>query len=53
MNYVEAVESSLLGHAPGVFVAGASWRGIGIPACVAQAEKTAQTTADFLSHLQE
>ena len=53
MNYVEAVESSLLGHAPGVFVTGASWRGIGIPACVAQAEKTAQTTADFLSHLQE
>ena len=50
---IEAVESSLLRHAPGVFVAGASWRGIGIPACVAQAEKTAQTTADFLSHLQE
>jgi oxygen-dependent protoporphyrinogen oxidase len=53
MNYVAAVESSLLRHAPGVFVAGASWRGIGIPACVAQGEKTAQTTADFLSHLQE
>jgi oxygen-dependent protoporphyrinogen oxidase len=51
MKYVEAVESSLLRHAPGVFVAGASWRGIGIPACVAQAEKTAQSTAEFLSHL--
>ena len=53
MKYVEAVESSLLRNAPGVFVAGASWRGIGIPACVAQAEKTAQSTAEFLSHLQE
>ena len=51
MKYVEAVESSLLRNAPGVFVAGASWRGIGIPACVAQAEKTAQSTAEFLSHL--
>ena len=53
MKYVEAVESSLLRHAPGIFVAGASWRGIGIPACVAQAEKTAQCTAEFLSHLQD
>ena len=53
MKYVEAVESSLQRHAPGVFVAGASWRGIGIPACVAQAEKTAQSTAEFLSHLQD
>ncbi len=53
MKYVEAVESSLLRNAPGVFVAGASWRGIGIPACVAQAEKTAQSTAEFLSHLQD
>lgn len=53
MKYVEAVESFLLQNAPGVFLAGASWRGIGIPACVAQAEKTAQCTAEFLSHLQD
>jgi len=53
MKYVEAAESSLRRNAPGVFLAGASWRGIGIPACVAQAEKTAQSTAEFLSHLQD
>lgn len=53
MKYVESVETSLAHDAPGVFVSGASWRGIGIPACVAQAEKTAQTTAEFLSHLPE
>jgi oxygen-dependent protoporphyrinogen oxidase len=53
MDYVEAVESSLLRQAPGIFVAGASWRGIGIPACVAQAEKTALCATEFLSHLQD
>lgn len=53
MKYVENVESTLAQEAPGVFVTGASWRGIGIPACVAQAEKTAQCTAEFLSHLQD
>ena len=51
MDYVEAAESSLLRQAPGIFVAGASWRGIGIPACVAQAEKTALCATEFLSHL--
>ena len=53
MKHVESVESALTQHNPGIFVTGASWRGIGIPACVAQAEKTAQSTAEFLSHLQD
>jgi len=53
MKYVEAVESSLMREAPGVFVAGASWLGIGIPACVAQAEKSAESTVRFLSQLQD
>jgi oxygen-dependent protoporphyrinogen oxidase len=53
MKHVESVESALTQHNPGIFVTGASWRGIGIPACVAQAEKTAQSTAEFLNHLQD
>lgn len=52
MKHVESVESALAQQSPGIFVTGASWRGIGIPACVAQAEKTARCTAEFLSHLQ-
>ena len=51
MSHVESVESALTHYSPGIFVTGASWRGIGIPACVAQAEKTALCATEFLSHL--
>ena len=53
LGYVDTVERSLQRNSPGVFVAGASWRGIGIPACVAQAENTAARAAEFLSLLRE
>jgi oxygen-dependent protoporphyrinogen oxidase len=47
------IENTLHNVAPGVFLAGASYRGIGIPACVQQARKVAQTTVEYLQHLAE
>jgi oxygen-dependent protoporphyrinogen oxidase len=45
---VTAIEQALAVDAPGVLVAGASYRGIGIPACVQQGERAAETLAGFL-----
>lgn len=45
------IENMLRTDAPGIFLAGASYRGIGIPACVQQARTVAQTTAEYLSNL--
>lgn len=45
------IENMLRTDAPGIFLAGASYRGIGIPACVQQARNVAQTTAEYLSNL--
>lgn len=45
---VENLDRSLATAAPGVVVAGASFRGIGVPACVAQADRAAEVTARFL-----
>jgi oxygen-dependent protoporphyrinogen oxidase len=45
------VEKTLHDIAPGVFLAGASYRGIGIPACVQQAHHIADTAAEYLSNL--
>lgn len=45
---VETLERSLAAAAPGVIMAGASIRGIGIPACVAQAERAAEVTRRHL-----
>jgi oxygen-dependent protoporphyrinogen oxidase len=45
------IEKTLGATSPGVFLAGASYRGIGIPACVQQARNVAQTTAEYLSNL--
>lgn len=42
------IERSLRENAPGVFLAGASYRGIGIPACVQQARAASES---MLSHL--
>lgn len=47
------LEKNLDTNAPGIFLAGASYRGIGIPACVQQARQTAQTLAQYLQHLAE
>ncbi len=43
-----AIEESLAGTAPGIVLAGASYRGIGIPACVQQARGASET---MLAHL--
>lgn len=38
---VDAIEAALAADAPGVFVAGAAYRGLGIAACIEQARRTA------------
>ena len=43
------IEASLARDAAGVFVCGASYRGMGIPACVQQANSTAQVIANYLT----
>jgi oxygen-dependent protoporphyrinogen oxidase len=45
------VEHSLATHAPGVCFAGASYRGIGVPACIQQARISAEQTVKYLSSL--
>jgi oxygen-dependent protoporphyrinogen oxidase len=45
------LEHSLSSNAPGIVFAGASYRGIGIPACVEQARKGAHLLLEHLSHL--
>ena len=45
---VTAIERDLAAAAPGVLVAGASYRGIGIPACVHQGERAAQALAEIV-----
>ena len=45
------LEHSVSATAPGVVFAGASYRGIGVPACVEQARKGAHTLLEHLTHL--
>jgi protoporphyrinogen/coproporphyrinogen III oxidase len=45
------LEHSLSVSAPGIVFAGASYRGIGIPACVEQARKGAHMLLEHLAHL--
>jgi oxygen-dependent protoporphyrinogen oxidase len=45
------VERLLIEHGPGICLAGASYRGIGIPACIQQARTAAETTVAYLSNL--
>jgi oxygen-dependent protoporphyrinogen oxidase len=47
------LEHSLSTHAPGISFAGASYRGIGIPACIQQARISAEHTLKHLSSLTE
>jgi len=51
MQRLGAIERALAHDAPGVFLAGASHRGIGLPACVAQAEAAAAAIAERLGVL--
>jgi len=45
---VAAIEAALIRDAPGVFIAGASYHGIGIPACIRQGNSVAGAVAAFL-----
>jgi oxygen-dependent protoporphyrinogen oxidase len=45
---LQAIEHALTRH-PGLFVTGSGFRGVGIPDCVADARRTAETIRGFLS----
>ena len=45
------LEHSLSASAPGIVFAGASYRGIGVPACVEQSRKGAHAMLEYLTHL--
>ncbi len=49
---VASIEAALARDAPGVFVAGASYHGIGIPACINQANLAAAAVAEFVRTVQ-
>lgn len=48
---LNSIEKLLSEQAPGVCLAGASYRGIGVPACVQQALSAAETTVSYLADL--
>jgi protoporphyrinogen/coproporphyrinogen III oxidase len=48
LRWLAAVESAT---PPGLFFTGASYRGIGVPACIADAERTATQAATYLDRL--
>ncbi|MRG86953.1 protoporphyrinogen oxidase [Salinibacillus xinjiangensis] len=47
---VERVQTNMQQHMPGVFLAGSSFKGIGLPDCIDQGEKAVE---DVLAHLSE
>ncbi|MFM8947093.1 MAG: protoporphyrinogen oxidase, partial [Actinomycetota bacterium] len=53
LDRLDSIEKALRDAAPGVVLAGASHRGIGLPACVAQAEVAASTIAEFTGVLRQ
>lgn len=50
---VAAIEAALARDAAGVFVAGASYHGIGIPACIAQGNAVADAVSAFVTSVQK
>ncbi len=50
---VATIEASLRRDAAGIFTAGASFNGVGIPACIADANKSAAAVCAFLNTLQD
>lgn len=48
---VAAIERDLRSDMPGVFLAGAGYKGIGIPACINQGNQSAEATLDYLQTL--
>ena len=49
LDRVAEIESSLAGSAPGLTVAGAAYRGLGIPACIEQGRTAARATLASLA----
>ena len=45
---IETLRSHVAKQLPGVFLAGSSFEGVGIPDCIAQAEKMVEATLQFL-----
>lgn len=52
-KYIAAIEHGLQRDAPGIFLAGASYRGIGIPACIADGKECADTVCAFLNAMRD
>ena len=48
-HLVERIETALAGELPGVFVTGAAYRGLGIPACIRQGNEAAAAVTQHLS----
>jgi protoporphyrinogen/coproporphyrinogen III oxidase len=48
LRWLEAVDEAT---PPGLFLTGASYRGIGVPACIADAERTAAAVAAYVTQL--
>ncbi len=49
LERVGGVEADLAEHTPGLFVSGAAFRGLGLPACVHQARRAALAVSEYLS----
>ena len=50
---VRQMDEELCRDAPGIFLAGASYRGIGIPACIADGKNSATTACGFLNAMRD
>ena len=51
LDRVAAMERDLERAAPGIALAGASWRGMGVPACIHQGQQAAERLLPRLDHL--
>ena len=47
LSRVATIDDALADDAPGIFVAGASYRGVGIPACIDQAHQAVRSASRF------
>jgi len=48
LERVAGIDATLAEEAPGIWVAGAAYRGLGLPACVHQARRAAHNAASYL-----
>ncbi len=49
LSRVATIDDALVDDAPGIFVAGASYRGVGIPACIDQASQASRAVSRYLA----